>query len=231
MKQSFQDGVNTIYNKIVSCGVTPYDRTPTGCANGIQSIYTNRYNEGYNNGRAQGQNDVKNNPNNYGLYSKSQYDQNYNNGRTQGQQDVKNNPNGYGLYTQQQYDQNYTNGYNAGYDASAIGGFLGAEYQLQGSRDVVASFSKYSGIVVICISLGWQYNIGGNLNLSITPNNYELIYKDTDDMTGGNRFGGYIYRIVIKTNLDSVPNKQFTINEDGLNNTIKYYNALVFRAS
>ena len=87
MKQSFQDGVNTIYNKIVSCGVTPSDRTPTGCANGIQSIYTNRYTEGYNNGRIQGQNDVKNNPN------------------------------GYGLYTQQQYDQNYTNGYNAGYSA------------------------------------------------------------------------------------------------------------------
>ena len=51
MKQSFQDGVNTIYNKIVSCGVTPSDRTPTGCANGIQSIYTNRYNEGYDDGK------------------------------------------------------------------------------------------------------------------------------------------------------------------------------------
>ena len=46
MKQSFQAGVDTLYNKCVSCGQTPSDKTPTGCANGIQSIYNNRYNEG-----------------------------------------------------------------------------------------------------------------------------------------------------------------------------------------
>lgn len=34
----------------------------------------------YNAGRTQGQNDVKNSPNSYGVYSKSQYDNNYNNG-------------------------------------------------------------------------------------------------------------------------------------------------------
>ena len=54
MKQSFQDGVNTIYNKIVSCGVTPSNKTPTGCSNGIQSIYNNRYNEGYEQGVSEG---------------------------------------------------------------------------------------------------------------------------------------------------------------------------------
>ena len=84
MKQSFQAGVDTLYNKCVSCGQTPSDKSPTSISNAIQGIYNNRYNEGYNNGRTQGQNDVINNPN------------------------------GYGLYTQQQYDQNYTNGYNAG---------------------------------------------------------------------------------------------------------------------
>lgn len=88
MKQSFQDGVNTIYNKIVSCGVTPYNKTPTECAKAIQTIYDGRYSSGYsigyNEGRTQGQNDVKGNPNNYGLYSKSQYDQNYNNGYNAG---------------------------------------------------------------------------------------------------------------------------------------------------
>ena len=205
MKQSFQAGVDTLYNKCVNCGSTPSSKTPTAINNSIQSIYNNRYNSGYNEGRIQGQNDVKGNPNGYGLYNKTQYDNHYNEG--------------------------YNAGYNAGYDASAIGGFLGAEYSLHGDNTITVSFAKYSGIVVICMSLGWQYGIGGRLNLTISPNNYELIYKDTDDMTGGNRFGGYIYRIVIKTNLDSVPNKQFTINEDGLNNTIKYYNALVFRAS
>ena len=170
MKQSFQDGVDTLYNKCISCGQTPSSKSPTSISNAIQDIYNNRYNEGYN------------------------------------------------------------NGYNAGYDASAIGGFLGAEYQLQGSRDVVASFSKYSGIVIICISIGWQYGGGGDLNLSVSPTNYELIYG-LSDWTGGVRFGAYISRIVIKTNLDTIPNKEFTIHEDGLNTTIKYYNALVFRAS
>ena len=38
----------------------------------------------------------------------------YNNGRTQGQTDVKNSPNSYGLYTKSQYDSNWNNGYNAG---------------------------------------------------------------------------------------------------------------------
>lgn len=34
----------------------------------------------YNSGRTQGQNDVKNSPNSYSLYTKAQYDANYNNG-------------------------------------------------------------------------------------------------------------------------------------------------------
>ena len=84
---NFQDGVDTLYNKCVSCGWTPTGKTPTAISDAIQGIYGNRYTEGYNNGRTQGQNDVKGNPN------------------------------AYGLYTQQQYDQNYTNGYNAGVSA------------------------------------------------------------------------------------------------------------------
>ena len=72
------------------------------------------YNNGYSSGRTQGQNDVKNSPNSYGLYTKSQYDSNYNSGRSQGQNDVKNNPNGYGLYSKSQYDANWSSGYNSG---------------------------------------------------------------------------------------------------------------------
>ena len=45
---------------------------------------TGVYNNGYNSGRTQGQNDVKNSPNSYGLYTKSQYDTNYNNGYNSG---------------------------------------------------------------------------------------------------------------------------------------------------
>mgnify|MGYP006935423833 CR=1 FL=1 len=72
------------------------------------------YNNGYSSGRSQGQSDVKNSPNSYSLYTKSQYDANWNSGRTQGQNDVKNSPNSYGLYTKAQYDANWNNGYNSG---------------------------------------------------------------------------------------------------------------------
>ena len=88
IKSSFQAGVDTIYNKMVSCGETPSSKSPTDIANKIQQMYDGRYGTGYsigyNEGRTQGQNDVKGNPNNYGLYSKSQYDQNYNNGYNAG---------------------------------------------------------------------------------------------------------------------------------------------------
>ena len=45
-KQSFQDGVNALRNKCISCGVTPSENTPTGIANAIQTIYEDRYNAG-----------------------------------------------------------------------------------------------------------------------------------------------------------------------------------------
>ena len=46
---------------------------------------------------------------------------NYKSGRTQGQNDVKNSPNSYGLYTKSQYDANYNNGVNAGKNAIYAG--------------------------------------------------------------------------------------------------------------
>lgn len=51
MKQSFQAGVDTLYNKCVSCGQTPTDKSPTSISNAIQDIYNNRYNEGYEEGQ------------------------------------------------------------------------------------------------------------------------------------------------------------------------------------
>ena len=46
------------------------------------------YNNGYSAGRTQGRNDVKNSPNSYSLYTKSQYDTNYNNGYNKGKSDA-----------------------------------------------------------------------------------------------------------------------------------------------
>lgn len=41
VKNSFQGGVDTLYNQCVSCGVTPSGKTPTAIAAAIQKIYTN----------------------------------------------------------------------------------------------------------------------------------------------------------------------------------------------
>ena len=173
MKQSFQAGVDTLYDKCVSCGWTPTGKTPTHIAEAIQGIYGNRYTEGYNNGvgatkkgnavasnvlsgktftSTAGVNLTGTMPNrgalnwsssnttktvSAGYYSGGTLDSrpSYNNGRTQGQNDVKNNPNNYGLYNKTQYDQNYTNGYNAGKSAASIQ-FI----EVKGSQ---SNFSKY----------------------------------------------------------------------------------------
>ncbi|MDE6993267.1 MAG: hypothetical protein K2P41_02400 [Lachnospiraceae bacterium] len=53
-----------------------------------------------------------------GADNTTNYNNGYSAGRTQGRNDVKNSPNSYGLYTKTQYDANYTGGYNAGVTAA-----------------------------------------------------------------------------------------------------------------
>ena len=48
MKQSFQDGVDTIYGAITAQGVTPSSSTPSDCATAIGTVATNKYNAGKN---------------------------------------------------------------------------------------------------------------------------------------------------------------------------------------
>ena len=154
---NFQAGVDTLYNKCVSCGSTPSSKTPTAISNAIQSIYTNRYNAGvsatkkgnatasqvldgrtFTNSSSVGIEGTMPNRGNLnwsssnttktvsaGYYSGGTLDSrpSYNAGRTQGQNDVKNNPNGYGLYNKTQYDNHYKEGYNAG---KKDGGFSSA---------------------------------------------------------------------------------------------------------
>ncbi len=59
-----------------------YFATGTGGAGSVSPF--KRYEEGYTDGRIQGQTDVKSSPNSYSLYTKSQYDANYNNGYNAG---------------------------------------------------------------------------------------------------------------------------------------------------
>lgn len=61
MKETFQDGVDTIYNAIVAEGVTPSSSTPEACATGISLLpeegYNNGYIAGYDVGYAKGYSD------------------------------------------------------------------------------------------------------------------------------------------------------------------------------
>ena len=132
MKQSFQAGVDTLYNKCVSCGWTPTGKTPTDISNAIQGIYGNRYTEGYNNGRTQGQNDVKNNPN------------------------------GYGLYNQSQYDQNYTNGYNAGVSAGQgnVAGSYRLDFRINAHDESVNQWIRYKDQITLNVQSNGTASLG-----------------------------------------------------------------------
>lgn len=44
--ESFQTGVDSIYNKCKSCGATPSAKTPAAIVTAIGKIYTDRYNAG-----------------------------------------------------------------------------------------------------------------------------------------------------------------------------------------
>lgn len=92
VKQSFQDGCNTLVNKCQSIGITPASNSPTDIANAIQQIRDGSLEAG----RQQ----VTGNPNNYNLFTADQYNNNYNNG----------------------YNAGYNEGYNAGKNNPASSG-------------------------------------------------------------------------------------------------------------
>lgn len=114
MQQSFQDGVDTLVNKLKSLGVTPEENSPAGIAAAIDVLAQNKFNDGVasikipatvsiatNGGAGQENYDIAD-----GYYTEAVVDQSgaYNAGRLQGREDVKANPNGYGFYTGEQYN-------------------------------------------------------------------------------------------------------------------------------
>nr|DAD90519.1 MAG TPA: hypothetical protein [Myoviridae sp. ctiBE32] len=114
MQQSFQDGVDTLVNKLKSLGVTPEENSPAGIATAIDVLAQNKFNDGVasikipatvsittNGGAGQENYDIAD-----GYYTEAVVDQSgaYNAGRLQGREDVKANPNGYGFYTEDQYN-------------------------------------------------------------------------------------------------------------------------------
>lgn len=114
MQQSFQDGVDTLVNKLKSLGVTPEENSPAGIAAAIEVLAQNKFNDGVasikipatvsittNGGVGQENYDIAD-----GYYTEAIVDQSgaYNAGRLQGREDVKANPNGYGFYTEDQHN-------------------------------------------------------------------------------------------------------------------------------
>ncbi len=69
LKQSFQDGVNKIYNYLKGLGFTPNPNSPDGICAAIKNIYDKRYSDG----RTQGQADVVANPGAYGVSTEIKY--------------------------------------------------------------------------------------------------------------------------------------------------------------
>lgn len=63
LTKSFQDGVNRIFNCLKGLGFTPNPNSPDGICSAIQNMYNKRYNDG----RTQGQEDVKANPEDFGV--------------------------------------------------------------------------------------------------------------------------------------------------------------------
>ena len=78
----------------------------------------------------------------------------YNSGRTQGQNDIKNNPNSYSLYTKAQYDANYNRGYNAKVNnlsvTQEVYSNATTDSNNQASFTVNANTGKHYVIVSIC---------------------------------------------------------------------------------
>lgn len=117
IKQSFRDGCKMIVDRLTALGYGPAaPQGPGQIVTSINTMYEDRYNAGYVAGRTQGRNDVKDNPNGYGLYSKAQYDANYTtgyndgyaSGRAQGRNDVISDPGAYGIDTGIKYSSAVT---------------------------------------------------------------------------------------------------------------------------
>lgn len=177
MQQSFQDGVDTLVNKLKSLGVTPEENSPAGIAAAIDVLAQNKFNDGVasikipatvsittNGGAGQENYDIAD-----GYYTEAVVDQSgaYNAGRLQGREDVKANPNGYGFYTEDQYNAAGSAKYNEGYAAGKVAvngsvscspsGSNSVEGDWQGvkagvSGNVTATASISNGVLSVSVS-------------------------------------------------------------------------------
>ena len=159
LKNSYDTGVSAIASKITACGVsTANNASPSTMVNNIGSIYTNRYNQGINDGRQ-------------GYYSQAQYDNWGSTRYNQGVTDADNRANGNSV----NYQTGYNNGVNAGKNACRI------EYRFEQTkgkpniqnliRSIASDPNKKICCILLCINMyyapiliteGNQFQIGYN---------------------------------------------------------------------
>lgn len=183
MQQSFQDGVDTLVNKLKSLGVTPEENSPAGIAAAIEVLAQNKFNDGVasikipatvsittNGGAGQENYDIAD-----GYYTEAVVDQSgaYNAGRLQGREDVKANPNGYGFYTEDQYNAfggaKYNEGVAAGKNSASARASCSVDLGLN-KEDVYNANGYVSGScsATAVLSNGkLSVSISGSVNLRV----------------------------------------------------------------
>lgn len=179
MQQSFQDGVDTLVNKLKSLGVTPEENSPAGIAAAIDVLAQNKFNDGVasikipatvsittNGGAGQENYDIAD-----GYYTEAVVDQGgaYNAGRLQGREDVKANPNGYGFYTADQYNAKYNEGVATGKNSASARASCSVDLGLN-KEDVYNANGYVSGScsATAVLSNGkLSVSISGSVNLRV----------------------------------------------------------------
>lgn len=121
MKTSFQDGVDTLVNKLKELGITPSENSPSGIAAAIQTVSETYYNIGYTAANE----------------TVTTTSASYTAGVTQGHNDVIASPGDYGLITESDLETYGTEKYNSGYAAGkvAVNGTVSATCSWSNDQD------------------------------------------------------------------------------------------------
>lgn len=152
MKTSFQDGVDTLVNKLKELGITPSENSPSGIAAAIQTLSETYYNNGYTAANE----------------TVTTTSASYTAGVTQGHNDVIASPGDYGLITESDLETYGTEKYNSGYAAGkvAVNGSVSATCSWsndQGGNDGTRAATSGGASATATIS-------NGKLSISVSGN-------------------------------------------------------------
>jgi hypothetical protein len=152
MKTSFQDGVDTLVNKLKELGITPSENSPSGIAVAIQTLSETYYNIGYTAANE----------------TVTTTSASYTAGVTQGHNDVIASPGDYGLITESDLETYGTEKYNSGYAAG--------KKAVNGSVSCSAGWSRTNaGDIGVKVSISNSATatatiVDGKLSVSISGN-------------------------------------------------------------